>query len=247
MNPAAAEKLQFTTVMPEGMEIPPETVLALPPASVIEEDSGEDARNEQQEKEVRRERIAASQPPPRRPIGRPPKHAAPEKEEGAPPPPPKIRAPDFREWHEFTSTIVLKWICRGYIGWAFRGIEREQILNSAELKAIEPDLEMLHAASMPFAHFANKNKFLKKNGRAIIDSTTGIESVIALGMWMSTVNRIAKRHADQREPREKRKSNVVNINRAEPSGENVQSEAPAVAVRGFGNFGGSARVPGVGG
>jgi hypothetical protein len=122
----------------------------------------------------------------------------------------------------------------------FKGIDRERVLNAAELKAIEPDPEMLSAATKPLAHMASRSQFLTKNGRAIIDSADGIEALIAVGMYANTVRRIARSHEQQRteQPRKKRRDVTIvsgpNVNsepvRDQPSGQNVEDPEQKLRV-----------------
>jgi hypothetical protein len=106
----------------------------------------------------------------------------------------KVRAPDFSEWHTYLGDFVIKWTCRGYIAYVFRGLERDLLLTKVENDALEPDKEMLASMAKPFAHMASRSKLGEKYGRVIIDSSESIEAVIAFGMWAARANRIANRY-----------------------------------------------------
>src|SRR5215472_156259 len=198
LNPRAAAQLRFETLEPE---IQQKEILALPaPPPESPEDSSAAAaadesanrRNERREDSSRR--TANSGTGGRHRKADPPANDKAEKA----PAPPKIRPPDFREWHDFGANFVFKWLCRGYVGYVFRGIDKERVLNAAELDALEPDAEMLSSATKPLAHMAARSEFMRKNGRAIIDSADGIEALIAVGMYANTVRRIARSHEQQR-------------------------------------------------
>ncbi len=229
LNPEsrAAQELRFQIQAPEAAPSPPE------------DDSGTAAGAEDGERKA----------PPKRPgRHRRVSTAIPDKAAGDRPSPPKTKPPDFSEWHGFMSDFALKWICRGYVGYAFRGIEREKILSAKELEALEPGAEMLSVASKPLAHMADRSKTLTKHGRFIIDSADGLESLIALGFWANTVRRIARSHEKERtviiKPRKEPPSD------GKPGRPNVaevpqQSEANG-RINGAG-FGVPGNVPGVGG
>lgn len=241
LNPTA--RLRFQEIEPD---IPERTIPELPspppePEVSSEEDDSQPAPNRTRDSTAKRpagrhRRVAIPAPP--------------KDEEDKPPAPPKIRPPDFREWHDFGANFIFKWLCRAYVGYVFRGIDRERILNAAELKALEPDADMLSSATKPFAHMADRSKFMKKHGRAIIDSADGIEALIAVGMYANTIRRIARSHEDQRTPSTGKKTKNVRVQsepvREQPSGENV-SKPPRIRVVDTGESGFGSTGFGIGG
>jgi hypothetical protein len=52
--------------------------------------------------------------------------------------------------------------------------------------------------SAPLATYAAKNKWARKHGREIIGAADSIEAMLALGMWMRRVNRVAKAHRNEK-------------------------------------------------
>ncbi len=130
-------------------------------------------------------------PAPKRGRGRPRIPRPPKAEKG--PASLNIRPPDFSEWHDYIGNFAVKWITRGFIAFAFRGIDRWEVLSDAENAALELDPSAQSDIAKPLAHFADRSKLGKKYGRIIIDSTDGITALIQLSMWGSRVNRIARR------------------------------------------------------
>lgn len=258
LNPEAGAKLRFQEIQPEIQQRTiPELPAPLPEPEVSgEEEVANETPSEAGPDNPRRPRNRATTRAPARP-GRHRKPESDTPEDNPPPAPPKIRPPDFREWHDFGANFVFKWLCRGYVGMVFRGIDKERVLNAAELKALEPDAEMLSAATKPLAHMASRNKFLTKNGRAIIDSADGVEALIAVGMYANTVRRIARSHESERtiQPVRKKRQNVTVVGARirtpdqpvseQPSGSDVE-ESPLRVVRN-GESGFNASGFGVGG
>lgn len=137
--------------------------------------------------------VDADKPPVKRGPGRPRK----EPEEKKPAPAPlKIRPPDFSEWHDYLGDFALKWTWRGYVAFAFRGIDRYDVLSPADNEALELDPEELADIAKPIAHLADRSKFGKRYGRIIIDSSDGVAAFIQLGMAASRVNRIARKYRE---------------------------------------------------
>lgn len=137
----------------------------------------------------------ADESPPKRGRGRP-RLSADEKASRArkaPPPTITARPPDFSEWHDYIGNFAIKWITRGYVAFAFRGIDRWDLLNEADNRALEIDETALSDIAKPLAHLADRSSLGKKYGRLIVDSSDGIIAMIQLGMWMNRVNRIAKK------------------------------------------------------
>lgn len=244
LNPKAASKLQFQEITPEIPALPP------PPPEIPEVEEGVSQEAAGDKRPPGRPRGTRSSTPATRQPGRHRKPEDDKPDEPKPPAPPKVKPPDFREWHDFGANFVFKWLCRGYVGWVFQGIDRERVLNAAELKALDPDPEMLSAATKPLAHMADRSKFMTKHGRAIIDSADGIEALIAVGMYANTVRRIAKSHAADRQPSQGKKKKDVRIVdgprirepvREQSGGSDVAEEPRHIRVvngeSGFGNAG----------
>jgi len=145
--------------------------------------------------------------------------------------PPKFTAPSFSEWHEYLSDFAIKWVCRAYIAFVFRGIDRYELLSTADNAALEPDEEFLSDIAKPIAHLAGRSKSAGKYGRLIMDSSDGIAALIQLTMWGNRVSRIAKKARQE----ERRRNGVVipgEVISEEPSGESVP-EPPLYARPGF--------------
>lgn len=129
-----------------------------------------------------------------------------------------MAAPDFTEWHEWIGDFVLKWLCRGYIAFAFRGLDDipDHIRENLELGAEERG-----DIAKPIAHLASRSKGMGKYGRVLIDSTDGVVACITLGMWMARVNRIARQLRNE----------GAGIEQGQPSGSDVPEE-PGNSVQG---------------
>ena len=110
----------------------------------------------------------------------------------------KVRSgpPLVGEWQDFFSRIVIRSATNWYIDAAFRGID-EDMLSEREIEHIQMMPEERDRIAKPFAEFANKIKFLRKHGRVIIAGGGISDSVIALGMWMRRVNRIARKYRNR--------------------------------------------------
>ena len=113
----------------------------------------------------------------------------------APPPPRDAKAtvPSIDEWLDFFSRIVLRVACDWYIEWAFRGVD-ESILNDREIARIQMTDEERKRIAVPFAEISHKSKFMRKHGRAIVASGGVFDAIVALGVWTSRVNRIARKY-----------------------------------------------------
>jgi hypothetical protein len=137
---------------------------------------------------------------------------------------PKFTIPDFSEWQDFIGDFALKWLCRGYIAFIFRGYDRWELLSAVDNEALEPDTEQLRDMAKPLAHLAAKSKFSGKYGRLALDSKDAIVATIQFGMWMNRVNRIARKAANT----ERARSGVIIPGNVEPgteAGESVPSQA----------------------
>lgn len=107
----------------------------------------------------------------------------------------KVRSgpPVLNEWQDFFSRIVIRTATDFYIDQAFRGIDEDR-LSDHEIERIRMAQEERDRIAHPFAEFANKNKWMRKHGRAIISGAGMSDSFIALGMWYRRVNRIARKY-----------------------------------------------------
>jgi hypothetical protein len=106
---------------------------------------------------------------------------------------PRTGPPKIDEWQDFFSRIVLRAGSDWYIAHAFEGVD-EDILSDREVARIQLKDAERDAIARPFSELANKVKFTRKHGRTIIAAAGTIESVWALGMWVSRVNRIAAKY-----------------------------------------------------
>lgn len=105
----------------------------------------------------------------------------------------KSTPPRVDEWQDFFSRIVIKAGTDWYLSHAFAGID-EEALSPREVKNITLTAEERERIAKPFAEFANKLKWTRKHGRAIVASAGSVDSLITLGQWFSRVNRIARKH-----------------------------------------------------
>jgi hypothetical protein len=85
----------------------------------------------------------------------------------------------------------------GYVTLMLRDIE----LSEAEEKSIELDKDDLKEMSAPLASYASKTKWGRKHGREIIAAADSYEALVALGIWMRRVNKIARRHRGEKPPK----------------------------------------------
>lgn len=140
------------------------------------------------------------------------------RQEAEPPPPPrdaKAGIPSIDEWMDFWSRIVLRVACDWYIQWAFRGVD-ENSLNDREIDRLQMTDEERRRIAVPFAEISHKSKFMRKHGRAIVASGGVFDAIVALGVWTSRVNRIARRHKPS-SPIQGRVVNNDSTRPAEPS------------------------------
>jgi hypothetical protein len=106
---------------------------------------------------------------------------------------PRTTPPKIDEWMDFISRVLIRASTDFYIDTAFRDID-EEWLTDREVERIKlTDVERDRIAR-PLAELANKTKFTRKHGRAIIALSGSVDSVIQLGMWFSRVNRIAAKY-----------------------------------------------------
>lgn len=107
--------------------------------------------------------------------------------------PAKSGVPNIDEWMDFFSRILIRLATDFYIDLAFRGID-EDLLSEREVDRIRLDKEKRDRIARPFAEFSNKNKFTRKHGREIIGLAGSIDALAQLGVWFSSVNRIAAKY-----------------------------------------------------
>jgi hypothetical protein len=166
----------------------------------------------------------------------------PKDEKDSKPKPPSVRPPDFSEWHEYVSDFALKWASRGYIAFVFRGVDRYELLSKEDNAALQLSDDALSDVAKPLAHLADRSKLGKKYGRVIIDSSDGVQAMIALGMWGARVNRIANKYRkilENGQPsgqaQQSSGSDVPGTaETTEPSTNGYAGANPAAAPRGFG-------------
>lgn len=138
----------------------------------------------------------------------------------------KSGPPTGQEWQDFFSRIVLKVAMEYYVDFVFRGVD-ENLITDADLERLRVRKDERDTIARPFAEYANKNTWTRKHGREILAAADSMESLVILGIWISRVNRIAKRY----KPRKPAKGKVtVNKNGSErqatadgPSGTNGNS------------------------
>jgi hypothetical protein len=122
----------------------------------------------------------------------------------------KSGPPTGQEWQDFFSRIVLKVAMEYYVDFVFRGVD-ENLITDADLERLRVRKEERDTIARPFAEYANKNTWTRKHGREILAAADSMESLVILGIWISRVNRIAKRYKP-RKP-QKGKATVINNGR----------------------------------
>jgi hypothetical protein len=101
--------------------------------------------------------------------------------------------PNLGEWQDFFSRILIKFATDWYITLAFRGIDEES-LSEREIERLRLSKAERDNIARPFAELSNRSKFMRKHGRTLVASADSFDAFVTLGMWVSRVNRIAKRH-----------------------------------------------------
>jgi hypothetical protein len=84
-----------------------------------------------------------------------------------------------------------------YVAFILKDIE----LTPAEQESITLTKQDYKDMSAPLATFTAKTDWAKKHGRTVIGATDSIESVLALGIWMRRVHRIARAHHPEAQAR----------------------------------------------
>jgi len=98
--------------------------------------------------------------------------------------------PKVAEWEDFIGRILLRTLLNGYSAM----ILKDYPLTDRERDDIFLSNEDLKDMAVPFATFANQNKFLRKNGRQIIAFSDSAEALLAMAIWLRRVNRIGKKY-----------------------------------------------------
>jgi hypothetical protein len=115
----------------------------------------------------------------------------------AEPPPPardaKPGIPTIGEWEDFFSRILLRVAGDWYIQYAFSGID-ENALTEREIQRIQMTDDERKRISVPFAELSHKSKVMRRYGRTIIASGGAFDAIVAIGIWTSRVNRIARKY-----------------------------------------------------
>jgi hypothetical protein len=105
----------------------------------------------------------------------------------------KSAPPTVDEWQDFIGRIVLRTALDGYMTLMLRDCD----LTAQEEKYLELTKQDYKEMSAPFAGFANKNKTLRKHGRAIVSAADSWEAIVALSIWLRRVNKVARRHRSE--------------------------------------------------
>ncbi len=104
----------------------------------------------------------------------------------------KTGAPSLEEWQDFIGRFVIRGITEAYLTMVLGDLEEE--LTPRERELIRLTKDDLKELSAPLATMAQKSKFGRRKGRAIIAAADSGEAVVALLIWMRRVNRIAKKY-----------------------------------------------------
>jgi hypothetical protein len=118
--------------------------------------------------------------------------------------PPKDKAkagpPTLAEWQDFFARIVFLTIAEWYVSWCFRGVA-EDVIDDEDLAKLTLSKEDRAQIAAPFAELANKSSIARKHGRQLIAFADSIEAMVIVGMWVSKVNRTARKYKPQKEKR----------------------------------------------
>ena len=107
--------------------------------------------------------------------------------------------PKVGEWQDFFSRIVIRYGTDLYMNFMLRDIDPDALQPSdyVQLALTADDRKTI---ARPFAEYANKSKWARKNGRMIVSSADSVESILILMKWARSVSRIGRKY---RKPREK--------------------------------------------
>jgi hypothetical protein len=105
----------------------------------------------------------------------------------------KAGPPTLAEWQDFFARVVFLTVAEWYVSWAFRGVP-EELIADEDLDKLTLSKEDRAQIAAPFAELANKSSIARKHGRQIIALADSMEAIIIVGMWVSKVNRTARKY-----------------------------------------------------
>lgn len=135
----------------------------------------------------------------------------------------KAGPPTLAEWQDFFARVVFLTIAEWYVSWAFRGIP-DDIIADEDLDKLTLSKEDRAQIAAPFAELANKSSLARKHGRQVIALADSLEAVIIVGMWISKVNRTARKYRPERKKRSGRVGPTASTTNGEGPGEFVPDE-----------------------
>ena len=106
---------------------------------------------------------------------------------------PKAGPPNLGEWNRFFSKFVIRLAEDFFISVAFRGIDEDDV-SATDLAKLHLSDQEKTAIATPLSELANRNKFMRKHGRQIVAVAGSMDAFIIFGMWVSRVNRIARKY-----------------------------------------------------
>ena len=109
---------------------------------------------------------------------------------------PKAGPPNLGEWNRFFSKFVIRLAEDFFISVAFRGIDEDDV-SATDLAKLHLTDQEKTAIATPLSELANRNKFMRKHGRQIVAVAGSMDAFIIFGMWVSRVNRIARKYRRQ--------------------------------------------------
>jgi hypothetical protein len=136
---------------------------------------------------------------------------------------PKSGPPNLDEWQDFFSRIILRFGMEWYTDYVFRGVD-EDLVSDRDIQRLRVTREERDTIAKPFAEYANKNPFVRKHGRQVVALTGSIESVVALGVWISRVNRIAGKYKPKKVKKATHGRTTIHPNGGNHNGHNGQSQ-----------------------
>ena len=156
-------------------------------------------------------------PSPRKRISR--LHSGPNWEKGSEAPrEASSKPPSLDEWTSFFGKVVLKVTCDWYLSFAFRGID-EDMLSDRELDRLAMTDDERQVIAVPLAELSSKSKFMRKHGRSIVATGDALKAMVAIGAWMSRVNRIAAKYRP--------KNATIRVNGMNANGNSGQGTEPS--------------------
>lgn len=115
--------------------------------------------------------------------------------------PPKDKAkagpPTLVEWQDFFARVVFLTAAEWYVSWAFRGVP-DDLIADEDLDKLTLSKEDRNQIAAPFAELANKSTLARKHGRQLLAFADSLEAIVIVGMWVSKVNRTARKYKPQR-------------------------------------------------